>query len=133
MELDIGLIPEQLHYSGMIELFLPNRALRALAGMPAPSAEEPAVRTERWRRRMSGFLPGAIAFLAVGLANLGFEGRRARIGRLIAYAAGGYCFVVSIKVLAKLGSFDVVPPSVAVIGALALTLALATAAMWRQL
>ncbi len=132
MTLDLDLIPDQLAYRGFLDLFLPNDTLEALVQMRVPPDNASAVHTERWRRWTIWLLPGVIAFLAVGMANMGFEGRRILIPRLIGLAVIGYWYVTAIKVVGKMGALDLLAPWLSIMAPLAAALGLAGWLAWRQ-
>ncbi|MDF0600031.1 LptF/LptG family permease [Psychromarinibacter sp. C21-152] len=130
-EVELPLVPEQLTYYGVLPYMLPTPALNAVSDLRARAPEAPAYATALWRRWTAVFLPGAIAYLAIALANLGFEGRRALIPRLIALGTLGYASVVTVKVFRSLGQFDILPPALSVPGSL-LLLAVAAAFVARR-
>jgi len=126
------LIPAQLTYGDLLVLFLPNDVLAAYAAMPVPPEEIGDALTQRWRRATVAVLPFVIAFLAIGMANLGYEGRRILVPRLIGLAALGYSYVTAIKVVGRMGALDLMAPWIAVLGPLILSALLAAWLAWRQ-
>ncbi len=132
-ETELLLTTAQLAHFGIAPYILSTAELRELARAPTATHYLPGIRTALWQRRLAVFLPGAVAFLAVAFAALGFDGRRMLYPRLIALAAGGYILTVSIKVFWALGQQGTVAPSTAVITAIAVPLSLGAVAYVRQL
>lgn len=126
LDVTLPLVPEQLTYYGIVPAMLPPGALQAMADPSAEPRNLSAVRTAIWRRWTAMFVPGAIAYLAIALANLGFDGRRALIPRLIGSGALGYSAVVSVKVFWSLGHLGLLSPMLSVSVSLLLLVAVAS-------
>ncbi len=122
-ERELELIPEQLQYNGVAPFYLPQPALNRLAGLRAPpDGLRPAVATAQWRRWTAWLLPGIVALLGVSMANLGFDGRRMLIARLIGLAALGYVYVVTVRTFWTIGELGALAAPLAVGAPLALGL-----------
>ena len=77
-------------------------------------------------------MPGALALLAVCLAQNGYSGRQPNVPRLIAMAVFGYIVVTSIKVFWALGELGAMPAAAAVITSVVSILAIGLFLLRRQ-
>jgi len=112
LTLRLDLIPEQLRYLFLSEFYWPTRSLQRLTEL-REAYNVAAADLALWRRVTYWFLPGALAFLAVGLAHRGFVGRRPMLPRLIALAVFGHMTVVSVRVLWAVGKHGLIPAPLA--------------------
>ncbi len=112
LTLKLDLIPEQLRYLFLSEFYWPTTSLQRLAEL-REAHNVAAADLALWRRVTYWFLPGALAFMAVGLAHRGFIGRRPILPRLIALAVFGHMTVVSVRVLWAVGKHGLIPAPLA--------------------
>ncbi len=112
LTLTLDLIPEQLRFLFLSEFYWPTAALQRLAEL-REAHNVAAADLALWRRITYWFLPGALAFLAVGLAHRGFVGRQPVLPRLIALAVFGHMTVVSVRVLWAVGKHGLIPAPLA--------------------
>lgn len=130
--LDLGVIPEQVRYSGIRSFYLPTAPVRILA-RDADEGRVAEAQVALWRRRTAGFLPLAMAVFAARLVQRGFSGRLIRVPRLIALAILGYLSVVSLKVMWAVGELGAVSPPAATVGTLVVILGVSAALFAREL
>lgn len=132
LELTLPLYPDGVRYLNVPASFLPGPALRQVTAQASPRTAADAA-TERWRRWLSGLLPGAFALLGLSLSQAGFPGRRANAAALLFLGATGYLSVFSVKMFWSLGGLARMTPLLAASAGALIALALVALLQWRRL
>lgn len=120
-----------LRYFGVPALYLPQTALRQVAGITAGPAPHDA-QTALLRRYAALFLPGICALLGAALGQAAWRERRLDIFRAVGLAALGYASVVSVKIFWALGEHGAIAPLWAAFGGAIWMAALALGLLLRQ-
>lgn len=107
--IDLPLNRARVRWFGIHGYYIPNPALKKIAGIEGLFAANDAA-TALAFRRMSFVLPGVFALLGASLALAGRRGRRWAPFRLLALATVGYVILVSVKVFWALGIHGRIPP-----------------------
>lgn len=109
LELSFPLLPVHVEYHHVLGFYLPNDALREIAGFREADRWADA-ETAMARRYLAVFLPGIFAFLGASLSQAGLSGRLIAWWRLLPLGALGYVTLVSVKSFWALGEFGALAP-----------------------